>query len=176
VTLAAGFASFRLFLDRTVAVRRHEKPAESATGIIPGNRGKAGDNWCRPPLHGASHVRQISPVPLDGVAADPVMRQRSCAARREVRNRVRTESGSRSVSGLWLMQLPRGFRLLLYYQDAAQCSGGSTPPKGPARKAGRERGTAQRGAGESGKARKTSSLGRRVKPRHPTASRKQPER
>ena len=45
------------FLDRTVAVRRHEKPAESATGIIPGNRGKAGGNWCRPPLCGASHVQ-----------------------------------------------------------------------------------------------------------------------
>jgi len=45
------------FLDRTVAVRRHEKPAESATGIIPGNRGKAGGNWCRPPLCGASHMQ-----------------------------------------------------------------------------------------------------------------------
>ena len=52
--------------------------------------------------------------------------------RRELRNRVRIESGSRSVSGRELMQLPRGFRLLLYDQDAAQCSGGSTPPKGPA--------------------------------------------
>jgi hypothetical protein len=51
--------------------------------------------------------------------------------------------------------------LLLYDQDAAQCSGGSTPPKGPARKAGRESDTVRRGAGESGKARKTSSLGRR---------------
>jgi len=52
------------------------------------------------------------------------------------------------------------------------------PPHQKARpaKAGRERDLAQRGAGESGKARKTSSLGRRVKPRHPTASRKQPER
>jgi len=28
--------------------------------------------------------RQISPVPLDGVAADPVLRQRSCAARCDV--------------------------------------------------------------------------------------------
>jgi hypothetical protein len=158
------------------AARRHEKPAESATGIIPGNRGKVSGNWCRPPLHGASHVRQISPVPLDGVAADPVLRQRSCAAKRELRNRVRAESGPGPVSGLALMQLPRGFRLLLYNQDAAQCSGGSTPPKGPARKAGRGRDRAQRGAGESGKARKTSSLGRRVNPRHPTASRKQPER
>ena len=54
------------------------------------------------------------------------------------------------------MQLPRGLWLLLYNQDAAQCFGGSTPPKGPAHKAGRERDAAQRGAGESGKARKTS--------------------
>ena len=68
----------------------------------------------------------------------------------------RAESGPRPVSGLAPMQLPRGLWLLLYDQDAAQCSGGSTPPKGPARKAGRERDTARRGAGESGKARKTS--------------------
>jgi hypothetical protein len=54
------------------------------------------------------------------------------------------------------MQLPRGLWLLLYNQDAAQCSGGSTPPKGPARKAGRVKNTVRRGAGESGKARKTS--------------------
>jgi hypothetical protein len=30
--------------------RRPEKPAESATGIIPGDRGKEGGSWCRPPL------------------------------------------------------------------------------------------------------------------------------
>jgi large subunit ribosomal protein L33 len=36
---------------RTVAARRHEKPAESATGIIPGNRGKVGRNWCGQSLH-----------------------------------------------------------------------------------------------------------------------------
>ena len=47
-------ASFSLFLDRTVEARRHEKPAGSATGIIPGNRGKEGGNWCRVPLDGAS--------------------------------------------------------------------------------------------------------------------------
>ena len=76
--------------------------------------------------------------------------------RRDIRNRVRIESGPRPVSGLALMQLPRGLRLLLYNQDAAQCSGGSTPPKGPAHKAGRERDAVRRGAGESGKARKTS--------------------
>jgi len=30
----------RTFLDRTVAVRRHEKPAENTTGIIPGETGE----------------------------------------------------------------------------------------------------------------------------------------
>src|SRR5882757_6256574 len=110
--------------------------------------------------------RQISPVPLDGVAADPVLRQRSCATRREVRNRVRVESGPRPVSGLALMQLPRGFRLLLYNQDAAQCSGGSTPPKGPALKGGARKGHGAAGSGRVwqssqnlllGAARKTAS-------------------
>lgn len=48
---------FSPFLDRTVAVRRHEKPAESATGIIPGNRGKVGGNWCPLPLCGASRMQ-----------------------------------------------------------------------------------------------------------------------
>jgi hypothetical protein len=33
------------FLDRTVAARRAEKPLESATGIIPGNRGKVDGSW-----------------------------------------------------------------------------------------------------------------------------------
>ena len=176
MTFRGEFAFSSPFLDRTVAVRRHEKPAESATGIIPGNRGKVGGNWCRPPLYGASRMQ------ANITSSSGRRRSRSSYATKELcgqarsRNRVPAESGPGPVSGLAPMQLPRGFRLLLYYQDAAQCSGGSTPPKGPARKAGRERGTAQRGAGESGKARKTSSLGRRVKPRHPTASRKQPER
>jgi hypothetical protein len=38
----------------TVEARRHEKPGASTTGIIPGNRGKAGGNWCHQPLSGAS--------------------------------------------------------------------------------------------------------------------------
>jgi len=76
------------------------------------------------------------------------------------RDAIRNRAESSQVRGQFRvpspMQLPRGLWLLLYDQDAAQCSGGSTPPKGPARKAGRERDTARRGAGESGKARKTS--------------------
>jgi len=90
-------------------------------------------------------------------ASQPIQLCDKGAVRRgATRNRAQVESGPGPVSGPALMQLPRGLWLLLYDQDAAQCSGGSTPPKGPARKAGRESDTARRGAGESGKARKTS--------------------
>jgi hypothetical protein len=44
--------------------------AEGTTGIIPGDRGKAGDNWCRHPLPAESaDERHISPVPLAGVVS-----------------------------------------------------------------------------------------------------------
>ena len=51
---------------------------------------------------------------------------------------------------------PEGCGCYCMTRTQRSVSGGSTPPKGPARKAGRERDAAQRGAGESGKARKTS--------------------
>ena len=57
MTFVEGSLNFSLFLDRTVAARRHEKPAESAIGIIPGNRGKESGNWCRTPLCGASRTQ-----------------------------------------------------------------------------------------------------------------------
>jgi hypothetical protein len=44
------------FLERTVAARRPEKPAESTTEIIPGDRGTAGGSWCRPPLQNAQAI------------------------------------------------------------------------------------------------------------------------
>jgi hypothetical protein len=113
-----GGHSSRSLIEQSRA-RRPEKPAESATGIRPGNRGKGGRSWCVRPLRGASRDRHVSPVPLDGVATVPVLRLRNCAARREFRNRVRAESGPGSVSGPAPMQLPRGLRLLLHDQSAA---------------------------------------------------------
>jgi hypothetical protein len=50
------FPRFQSFLDRTVAARRPEKPAESTTEIIPGDRGTAGGSWCRPPLQIAQAI------------------------------------------------------------------------------------------------------------------------
>ncbi len=48
--LRAPVARFTSFLDRTVAALRAEMLTESAIGMIPGDRGKVGGNWCRPPL------------------------------------------------------------------------------------------------------------------------------
>jgi hypothetical protein len=132
VTFPAPRACFQLFLDRTVVARRHEKPAEGAAGIIPGNRGKVGRSWCGLPLLLTSNRqtgRQISPAPLDGVA--PVQ---SCESGAEwqgaIRNRVRAKSGLGEVSTPLLIQLPRGLRLLLESQHASTFPGGTTPPKG----------------------------------------------
>ena len=153
-----------------------KKPSESATGIIPGNRGKVGGNWCRSPLCGASRGRHISPVPLDGVAAAPVYATKELCGEARLRNRVRTGSGSRSVSDLELMQLPRGFRLLLYDQDAAQCSGGSTPPKGRLTRLDAKRNRRSGEWASLAKLAKPPPWGGPVKRDHPTANRTQPER
>jgi hypothetical protein len=125
-----GGESPRSLIEQSRA-RRPENPAESATGIRPGNRGKGGRSWCVRPLRGASRDRHVSPVPLDGVATDPVLRLRNCAARRELRNRVRAESGPGPVSRPAPMQLPRGLRLLLHDQSAAVRPGRFRPSTRP---------------------------------------------
>jgi hypothetical protein len=166
VTFRHGVAIFRLFLDRTVEARRHEKPPGSTTGIIPGNRGKGGGNWCRPPLSGASR-RQANITSSSGRR-----RSRSSYATKELCNETRPRNRAElsQVRGQFQapppMQLPRGLRLLLYDQDAAQCSGGSTPPKGPARNGWARKGHRAAGSGRVwqssqnlliGAARKTAS-------------------
>jgi hypothetical protein len=149
--------------------------SESAAGIIPGNRGKADRNWCGPPLRGASQGRQISPVPLDGVAADPVLRQWNCAARRE----AETASESCQVRGLFRAphrcSYPEGCGCYCITRTQRRVPEGPPFRKARPRKAGRERDAAPRGAERVWQSPRTSSLGRREKTRHPTASRKQPE-
>ena len=167
---------FHRSLIEQPAARPHEKPVEGAAGIIPGNRGMDDRNWCGPPLRGASHAQAYV------TSSSGRRRSLSSYATMELcgeprsRNRVRAESGPGPVSRPAPRQLPRGLWLLLLNQDAATRSGGSTPPKGPATPvAGRGRRATQRGAGESGKARKTSSLGRRAKSASPNCMSKQPE-
>jgi hypothetical protein len=161
-----GRSFLSLFLDRTVEARRHEKPGASTTGIIPGNRGKAGGNWCRQPLSGASR-RQANITSSSGRRRS---RSSYCDKGAVRRDATRNRAESSQVRGQFRapppMQLPRGLWLLLYDQDAAQCSGGSTPPKGPARKGGARKGHGAAGSGRVwqssqnlliGAARKTAS-------------------
>lgn len=59
-----GLISFRSLIEQP---RCGEKIVESTAGILPGNRGKEGGNWCCLPLQAGNRQRGImSPVPLAG--------------------------------------------------------------------------------------------------------------
>jgi len=123
------------FLDRTVAARRPEKPFESATGIIPGDRGKVGDSWCRPPLrHGASRCWQADLTSSSDPESCPVSSHEPGAERQAaIRNRPQAESRPQDVSTCARTQLPQ--RVLVATaqdQNAVAFPGGTTPPEGPA--------------------------------------------
>jgi len=68
--------SIPMELDESARIdaRRSENSAESATGIIPGDRGKDGGSWCRHPLQcrESGFWQALSPVPLAGVMTGPV--------------------------------------------------------------------------------------------------------
>ena len=116
--------------------------AASTTGIIPGNRGKAGDSWCHPPLpRGNACGRQISPAPLAGFVTGPVQHESGAERRGAMRNRVRAESGPQDVSTCGLTQLPRGLWLLLRGPERSRASRRATPAKRP----GSERDGARKG-------------------------------
>ncbi len=122
------------FLDRTVEAQRPEKPAESTTGIIPGDRGMAGGSWCRPPLSDTQvKGRQISPAPLAGVVSGQ-FHESGAERPGAMRNRVQAESGPREVSNRAPDAVtPEGFGCYCADQNAIASSGGPTPPKGLAR-------------------------------------------
>ena len=153
------------FLDRTVAARRPEKPAGSTTGIIPGNRGKVGGNWCRPPLRirESGTGRHISLVPLAGVVPGQFTHESGAERRGAIRNRARAESGSREVSTRAPTQLPRGLWLLLRRPERRRVSRWADPTKRPRllAQARRVKEARLRGVSEPGKARQPSQLGRR---------------
>lgn len=159
MTLADLRALSVSFLDRTVDARRHEKPAEGETGIIPGNRGKAGRNWCGPPLCGSNRRRHMSPVPLDGVAAGPVMRHRNCAARRESRNRAESSQVQGRFRALHRCSYPEGCGC--YCMTRTQRSVPVGPPHRKARPARQGAKGTRRGGeqSESGKAREPPPWG-----------------
>jgi hypothetical protein len=78
--------------------RRYEKPVESTTGIIPGDRGKEGGSWCRPPLPMGNHrVGKITSSSGQCHDCSSDMNQ-ELSGQARIRNRVQAESGSREVS------------------------------------------------------------------------------
>lgn len=102
--------------------------AESTTGIIPGDRGKVGDSWCRPPLAcGNARCRQISPAPLAGVVTGPVQHESGAERQDAIRNRGRAESGPQDVSTCGPTQLPRGLWLLLRRPERSRASRRDNP-------------------------------------------------
>jgi hypothetical protein len=104
--------------------------AESTAGIIPGDRGKVGGSWCRPPLqHRVSgDGRQISPAPLAGVVSGQFTHETGAERQGAIRNRARAESGPRGVSTRAPTQLPQ--RVLV---ATAQTRTQSRFPAGPPR-------------------------------------------
>jgi hypothetical protein len=167
------------FLDRTVAVRRPEKPAVSTTGIIPGDRGKAGGCWCHPPLLRASG-RQAHITSSSDPESCPVSSHEPGAERRAaIRNRTRAESGTQEVSTCGPTQLPQ--RVLV---ATAQTRTHSRFPAGPprqkaplARTSRARNGSTSAGSERTWQSPSTSSNRSGVK-NHvtPLQKRKQPER
>jgi hypothetical protein len=108
--------------------------------MIPGDRGKAGDNWCRSPPQWRKPVRGIYHQflwPESCPVSSPTNQELSCKMRLETAlSRVRF-TGSFDP---WIDAVtPEGFGCYCADQNAAAVSGGTTPPKGPARRTSRAR-------------------------------------
>lgn len=136
--------------------------AESTAGIIPGNRGKVGGNWCHLPLRATRAPRHISPVPLAGVVSGQLTHELGTERQGAIRNRVRAESGPPGVSTGALTQLPQRV-VVATAQTRTQLRFPVGPPHQKASSAARTRRareTRPRGRSGSGKVRETSSMGR----------------
>ncbi len=127
------------FLDRTVAARRPEKTFESAAGIIPGDRGKVGDSWCRPPLQGcaSSNGRQISPAPLIRSRVRSVHTNQELSGERRSETAREPSQAHGTFRPVRRRSYPRGFWLLLRRPERSRDSRRDdparrpSPPRGP---------------------------------------------
>ena len=161
------------FLDRTVAARRPEKPAESTTGIIPGDRGKVGGSWCRRPLHCrvSGDGRQISPAPLAGVVSGQFITNQELSGQA----RLETASKPSQVHGPFRPvrrhSYPRGLWLLLCRPERSRVSRRDNPrQKARFAHASRARkGDTAAGSERARQSPSTSSMGQREKARRHTA-------
>ncbi len=161
------------FLDRTVAARRPEKPFESATGIIPGDRGMVGDSWCRPPLlRGASRCgRQISPAPLIRSRVRSVNTNQELSGERRLETAREPSHAHRTFRPVRGRSYPRGFWLLLRKtRTQSRFPAGRPRQKAPFARTSRARkGGTTAGRERAWQSPRTSSIGAARKTRHPTA-------
>ena len=129
---AAAPARLSPFLDRTVAARRPEKPAECTTEIIPGDRGMVGDSWCRPPLRSAQAGRQADITSSSGRS-----RVRSVHTNQELSGKARSETAPepsqahRTFRPVRRRSYPRGYWLLLRRPERSHVSRRANPAKRP---------------------------------------------
>ena len=157
------------------------KQADASTaGIIPGDRGKAGGSWCRPPL--LPRKRSMAGIYHQFLWPEscPVSqtRTRNCAASRDQKPRASRVRPTGSFDPCADAVTPEGYSCYCGDQNAVAKPGGTTPPEGPARSTnGARKGIAT--AGSSSGPRQSppnSSLGRREKHVTPLQTEKQPER
>ena len=129
------FAVFHSFLDRTVEAQRPEKPVESTTEIIPGDRGMVSGSWCRFPLLSCESDSVGRYHQLLWPESCPVSSHEIGAERQGmIRNHARAESGPRDVSTRVLDAVTlEGYGCYCADQNAKAFPGGPTPPKDPAR-------------------------------------------
>ena len=121
--------------------------AESTTGIIPGDRGKVGDSWCRPPLAcGNARCRQISPAPLAGVVTGQFSTNQELSGKTRLETVFEPSQVYRTFRPADRRSYPEGYGCYCADQNAVAHPGGTTPAKRPgfARSGARKGGVAAR--------------------------------
>lgn len=117
----AAHALPRSLIEQSSA-RRAEMPDESTTGMIPGDRGMVGGNWCRLPLRRREPVgRHISPVPLAGVVSGQSTHEIGTVPPSVIRNRAEWSQAHGTFRPVRRRSYPQRLRLLLR-RPARQCA------------------------------------------------------
>jgi hypothetical protein len=110
----------------------------STAGIIPGDRGKVGGNWCRLPLQSAkADVRHLSPVPLAGVVSGQSKYELGTVPRGTMRNRAEWSQAHGEFRPVGRRSYPRGYGCYCADQNAIAFPAGR--PRQKARLATRAR-------------------------------------
>jgi hypothetical protein len=136
---------------------------ERTTGMIPGDRGKAGGSWCRHPLDAVEAARRhISPVPLAGVVSGQFTHESGTVPRGVIRNRAERSQVHGEFRPGRRRSYPRGYGCYCADQNASGRPGGTTPPEGPTHQTGRGAQGTDEGAERTDLAKSVNLLDRAV--------------